>query len=171
MNRILSVLAVAGIVLGGAVGLAAAQEEAGHAAAEPTHFPILNPVEEDWSFAGPFGTYDRAQLQRGLQVNVLMQGDRAAFYRVLQKGETGQIALVLLNKGAAPAAFEVREMLQAGRWRAALGGGDIDVAEGGALQATVPAHGVAVYLLDAAATQPQLRAALDRARIGASPRG
>jgi ubiquinol-cytochrome c reductase cytochrome c1 subunit len=68
MNRILSVLAVAGIVLGGAVGLAAAQEEAGHAAAEPTHFPILNPVEEDWSFAGPFGTYDRAQLQRGLKV-------------------------------------------------------------------------------------------------------
>jgi ubiquinol-cytochrome c reductase cytochrome c1 subunit len=68
MNRILSVLAVAGIVLGGAVSLAAAQEQAGHAVAEPTHFPILNPVEEDWSFAGPFGTYDRAQLQRGLKV-------------------------------------------------------------------------------------------------------
>ena len=61
-------------------------------------------------------------------------------------------------------------MLQAGRWRAALGGGDVDVAEGGALQATVPAHGVAVYVLDAPVTNPQLRAALERARQGATPR-
>jgi cyclomaltodextrin glucanotransferase len=61
-------------------------------------------------------------LQRGLQVNVLMQGERAAFYRVLQQGDTHQIALVLLNKGAAPAAFAVKDLLQAGRWHAALGG-------------------------------------------------
>ncbi|WP_457096585.1 alpha-amylase family glycosyl hydrolase [Lysobacter sp. P5_B9] len=109
-------------------------------------------------------------LQRGLQVNVLMQGERAVFYRVLQQGGTHQIALVLLNKGATPAAFAVTDMLQAGRWRAALGGGDVDVAEGGALQATVPAHGVEVYVLDAAVTQPALRAALARARGGAHPR-
>ena len=44
-----------------------AQEE-GHSEAEPTHFPINKPKEEDWTFAGPFGTYDRAQLQRGLKV-------------------------------------------------------------------------------------------------------
>ena len=110
-------------------------------------------------------------LQRGLQVNVLMQGDRAAFYRVLQHEGTQQIALVLLNKGAVPAAFEVKEMLQAGRWRAALGGGQVDVAEGGVLQATVPAHGVEVYLLGASVANPQLRAALERAQIGAHPRG
>ena len=109
-------------------------------------------------------------LQRGLQVNVLMEGDRAAFYRVLQHEGTQQIALVLLNKGAAPAAFEIGEMLQAGRWRGALGGGDVDVAEGDTLRATVPAHGVEVYLLDDAVSQPQLRAALDRAVIGARPR-
>ena len=40
----------------------------GHNAAEPTHFPIHKPKQEDWSFAGPFGTYDKAQLQRGLKV-------------------------------------------------------------------------------------------------------
>lgn len=68
MNRILSVLAAAGIVLGGAAGLATAAEEGAAAAAEPTHFPILPPTEEEWSFAGPFGTYDRGQLQRGLKV-------------------------------------------------------------------------------------------------------
>jgi glycosidase len=110
-------------------------------------------------------------LQRGLQVNVLMQGERAAFYRVLQHEGTQQIALVLLNKGTAPAAFEIKEMLQAGRWRAALGSGQVDVADGGALQATVPAHGVEVYLLGGAVTNPQLRAALERAQIGARPRG
>lgn len=102
-------------------------------------------------------------LQRGLQVNVEFEGDRAAFYRVIDDGATRQIALVLLNKGAAPARFEVDEHLQAGRWRAALGGGAVSVADGGTLEATVPAHGVEVYLLDAAVTQPGLRAALDEA--------
>jgi ubiquinol-cytochrome c reductase cytochrome c1 subunit len=29
---------------------------------------MKKPVEQDWSFAGPFGTYDKAQLQRGLKV-------------------------------------------------------------------------------------------------------
>src|SRR5690606_9484102 len=48
-----------------AVGPAMAAEEAG---VEPTHFPIRKPVELDWSFAGPFGKYDKAQLQRGLKV-------------------------------------------------------------------------------------------------------
>lgn len=109
-------------------------------------------------------------LQRGLQVNVLMQGDRAVFYRVLQHEGQRQIALVLLNKGDMPAKFEVREMLQPGRWRAALGDRDIDVRDGGELRATVAPHDVAVYLLDATPTQPELRAALERARIGALPR-
>ncbi len=67
MNRILSVLAAAGLVMAGAMGIAAAQEE-GHSEAEPTHFPINKPTQEDWTFAGPFGTFDRGQLQRGLKV-------------------------------------------------------------------------------------------------------
>lgn len=45
----------------------AAHAEGDHAA-EPAHFPINHPKEEKWSFAGPFGTYDKAQLQRGLKV-------------------------------------------------------------------------------------------------------
>lgn len=67
MKKILSGLAVLGVMLAGAAGVWAA-EEAGHSAAEPTHFPIHKPVEQSWSFAGPFGTYDRAQLQRGLKI-------------------------------------------------------------------------------------------------------
>ena len=67
MSRILSVLAATGLVMAGAIGAGVA-EEAGHNAAEPTHFPIHKPTEESWSFAGPFGTYDKGQLQRGLKV-------------------------------------------------------------------------------------------------------
>ncbi len=44
-----------------------AEGEANHEA-EPTHFPIKHPREEEWSFAGPFGTYDKGQLQRGLKI-------------------------------------------------------------------------------------------------------
>ena len=65
MKKILASLAVAGLVMAGSA--AVAQEE-GHGAAEPTHFPIHKPVQMDWSFAGPFGTYDKAQLQRGLKI-------------------------------------------------------------------------------------------------------
>ena len=39
-----------------------------HAAEATPHYPLVKPVEQNWSFAGPFGTYDKAQLQRGLKV-------------------------------------------------------------------------------------------------------
>lgn len=109
-------------------------------------------------------------LQRGLQLNVSLQGERAAFYRVYEHGDRAQIALVLLNKGDAPAPFAVSEYLQAGRWRAALGGGEIAVAEGGTLRASVPAHGVEVYLLDAPVRRADLAAALDQAMARARKR-
>jgi len=32
------------------------------------HYPLKKPKEQSWSFGGPFGTWDKAQLQRGLQV-------------------------------------------------------------------------------------------------------
>ncbi len=33
-----------------------------------THYPLQVPQKQQWSFAGPFGKYDKAQLQRGLKV-------------------------------------------------------------------------------------------------------
>jgi glycosidase len=101
-------------------------------------------------------------LQRGLQLDVEMQGDRAAFYRVLQQGDTHQIVLVLLNKGAGPQVFEIKNTLQAGRWLQPLGGDAVDVARGGSLHATVGPHDVAVYVLDAPVTDMALKAELDR---------
>jgi glycosidase len=101
-------------------------------------------------------------LQRGLMLPIRFAGQQASFYRVYQKGDTHQIALVLLNKGDHPAAFKVSDKLQAGTWKPAFGGDTVTVPEGGALDATVAPHDVQVYLLDAQATRPDLVAELTR---------
>jgi ubiquinol-cytochrome c reductase cytochrome c1 subunit len=67
MKTILKGVAALSFAIACSLGTAYAQEE-GHNEAEPTHFPIHKPEQMDWSFAGPFGKYDKAQLQRGLKV-------------------------------------------------------------------------------------------------------
>jgi cyclomaltodextrin glucanotransferase len=104
-------------------------------------------------------------LQRGLQVNLEFAGDRAAFYRVLQADGVAQIALVLLNKGDRAADFRVDRLMQRGTWTSRMGGRTVEVGAGGTLAATVPAHGVEVYVLDAAVTDPDLRARLREASL------
>ena len=69
---------VTGILLAAAltsVGLAAGAQEKGADFAEmvkekiaKNEYPILQPKNESWSFSGPFGKYDKEQLQRGLKV-------------------------------------------------------------------------------------------------------
>ncbi|MCB1420346.1 MAG: cytochrome c1 [Notoacmeibacter sp.] len=66
MKTILKGFAALGLTVAMAAGAMAAEEA--HSAAEPTHFPIHEPEQQSWSFAGPFGTYDKGQLQRGLKV-------------------------------------------------------------------------------------------------------
>jgi len=61
------------LAMAGFTGQAAAAEgeDLVHAiehAAKGGHYPILKPKNVDWSFAGPFGKYDKGQLQRGLKV-------------------------------------------------------------------------------------------------------
>ena len=62
MNSFLKGLAAFAMGLGLA-SAASAAEEGG-----TPHYPLKAPVEQNWSFAGPFGHYDRGQLQRGLKV-------------------------------------------------------------------------------------------------------
>ncbi|MBC8716999.1 MULTISPECIES: cytochrome c1 [Brucella/Ochrobactrum group] len=54
-------LVALGVTMGGAFA-------AGGGEGEPEHYPIHHPKQENWSFSGPFGTYDKGQLQRGLKV-------------------------------------------------------------------------------------------------------
>jgi ubiquinol-cytochrome c reductase cytochrome c1 subunit len=68
-----SILSLA--VVAGLSGAALAEEApvngaapAHHAEGETPHYPLKHPKEEEWSFAGPFGHYDKGQLQRGLKV-------------------------------------------------------------------------------------------------------
>ena len=105
-------------------------------------------------------------LQRGVQVNLELKGNRAAFYRVYQHDGVHQVALVLLNKGDTAARFGITDKLQPGTWRSALEAGLKKVVTGGALEADVPAHGVQVFLLDAPVTEPALLASLDAAMAG-----
>lgn len=99
-------------------------------------------------------------LQKGLQLNLELAGDRAAFYRVYQHAGVQQIALVLLNKGEAPAYFTISEFLEPGTWQAAFDAESEVIAAGDMLQATVPAHGVQVFLLDAPVTRSDLNVQL-----------
>ncbi len=103
-------------------------------------------------------------LQRGLQLNLELAGDRAAFYRVFQHGGVTQTALVLLNKGGAPANFELGDALQPGTWRSAFGDSSvrITIAPGATPSLQVGPHDALVWLLDAPITQPKLLEKLDR---------
>lgn len=68
MRTVMTMKKIAWLLAGlGMLATASFAEEA-HNSAEPTHFPIFKPVEQTWSFAGAFGTYDKGQLQRGLKV-------------------------------------------------------------------------------------------------------
>jgi cyclomaltodextrin glucanotransferase len=102
-------------------------------------------------------------LQRGLQLNLELQGDRAAFYRVYQHDGVTQTALVLLNKGDAPQSFALGKSLQPGRWRNVFPEvrTTLDVAAGAALALEVGPHQAAVWLLDAPITRPELTRQLD----------
>ena len=65
-----SILSLAVVAVIGFAAPAFAEEAKGDAHAEggTPHYPIHHPKQESWSFAGPFGHYDKAQLQRGLKV-------------------------------------------------------------------------------------------------------
>ena len=98
---------------------------------------------------------DSPALQRGLQLNLNLKGDEAAFYRVYEHAGTTQTALVLLNKGDSPRRMQVSDYLQAGTWRD--GFDDTRIEAGTSLALDVPAHGVRVLFFDQPLTRADLR--------------
>jgi len=97
-------------------------------------------------------------LQKGLQLDVELKGDRAIFYRVYEHAGAAQTALVLLNKGDAEQTFDVHQYLQPGRWRDGFSHQALAFVERASLR--VPAHGVKVYFYDRPLTRADLRARL-----------
>jgi cyclomaltodextrin glucanotransferase len=107
-------------------------------------------------------------LQRGLQVNLDFDRDTAAFYRVLQHDGVAQTVLVLLNKSDQARDMEVTRGLSAGQWRD--GASDVPYAVSDAdtrITATIPPHGVRVFVLDAANTSAYLAGKLAKLQIKA----
>ena len=106
---------------------------------------------------------EHVALQRGLQLGLELEGDRAAFLRVYQDAGTSETALVLLNKGDSAQAFEIDARVSDQSWRDAL-------AEGGSVTGTVtvPAHGVRVLISAAPIRDAGLLEALRALRWAAS---
>ena len=99
-------------------------------------------------------------LQRGLQFDLLLRDDRAAFLRVYERGDTAETALVLLNKGDTSQRFEIGPAWFAGDWRDATLGETVTVGADEPLWLEVPAHGVRVLLRSGLIDDPALRAVL-----------
>lgn len=110
---------------------------------------------------------DSPALQRGLQANVWLKRDEAVFLRVFQHAGVTQTALVMLNKSDAPRTMRVRKWIGPGVWRDAFSGERVTVEPGAlALTATVPAHGVQVFLSDEPVRDTGLAAYLARLQAG-----
>lgn len=105
---------------------------------------------------------EHVALQRGLQLMLELQGDRAAFYRVYEGPDEAETVLVLLNKGAAPTRFEIDTHLQTGTWSSADRDATREIADGDRLVDEVPAHGARIWVRKGSVTQPELVEALKR---------
>jgi cyclomaltodextrin glucanotransferase len=110
-------------------------------------------------------------LQRGLQVNALFTDDTALFFRVYQKDDIFQTALVLLNKSDAPVDSHVDKYLSVGTWRDAFTDELIEVpAAQPEMTVTVEAHGVRVLLIEGPANNGMLLQKLDELQSNARRR-
>jgi glycosidase len=102
-------------------------------------------------------------LQSGLQVNIELAGNKAAFYRVLVLDGVSQTALVLLNKGDQKTDFIVEKYMQTGNWVSQMSDDQITVsAENIQLKTQVSAHGVQIWLRQGEINHQQLLVELQR---------
>ncbi|NKB53610.1 MAG: cytochrome c1 [Rhizobiaceae bacterium] len=63
-SKFSAVIVASSLALAGSTFASSAAEDEGGT----PRYPLMKPVEQSWSFAGPFGHYDKAQLQRGLKI-------------------------------------------------------------------------------------------------------
>ena len=96
-------------------------------------------------------------LQRGVQVNLELNGHRAAFYRVVDTKGVAQTALVLLNKGDSAESFVINDFMQSGEWVEQLSGQSKTVDQDDALTTTVEPNSVQVWVREGKVTSLALR--------------
>ncbi|WP_210330589.1 alpha-amylase family glycosyl hydrolase [Aliikangiella sp. G2MR2-5] len=101
-------------------------------------------------------------LQRGLQVNLFLEGERAAFLRVYQHSGEAQTALVLLNKSDRAQSFEVDSLLSHGLWKSLVDHSLISVDSGGSIQRDVEAHSFDILVFEQAVNNDSLKKILTR---------
>ncbi len=87
-------------------------------------------------------------LQKGLQINLEISGDRASFYRIYQHQGVNQTALVLLNKSNSELDFDITKYMAAGKWINPITNEKIVTTSASTIETKVKAHGVSVYLLN-----------------------
>ncbi len=97
-------------------------------------------------------------LQRGVQVNLELNGHRAAFYRVVDTKDAKQTALVLINKCNVAESFYLNDFMQSGEWKEQLSGKTQTVKQGDALTATVEPNGVQVWVREGKVSNSELLA-------------
>jgi ubiquinol-cytochrome c reductase cytochrome b/c1 subunit len=100
---------VSAVLLAGAVGLMALLASTPQALAQEHEGP--RPPEQKWSFAGPFGKYDRAQLQRGFKVyrEVCQTCHGLALLSFRNLGEPGGPGFSLAQVEAIAAEYKIKD--------------------------------------------------------------
>jgi cyclomaltodextrin glucanotransferase len=96
-------------------------------------------------------------LQKGIQLNMSFNKNTAVFYRIYQKNNVNQTALVFLNKGSNSEKITLNKLLNAGDWLDAHTQEITSITpQQNQLSVTVPANGVKVLLLNKALDNDQL---------------
>jgi cyclomaltodextrin glucanotransferase len=83
-------------------------------------------------------------LQKGIQINLEFDKNKASFYRIYQHQGIYQTALVLLNKGDKPALFRDIDYLSYGTWTLANSNITVDVRDASGPSLSVDPHSVKV---------------------------
>lgn len=110
-------------------------------------------------------------LQRGLQVYTGFGPRSASFFRVYQKGDVRQTALVLLNGGDEAVTMKFGRLPANGVWKDAVTGHAVDVDdEFAGLVEDIAPHGVRVYLNEAPLTDAEFIVLLENAQAAKARR-
>lgn len=89
-------------------------------------------------------------LQKGLQINLDLSGNKASFLRVYEHEGVNQTVLVLLNKGSDTVSFSIKNSLSMGLWKDIISGETIMLSNQDPLNVELLPHQVKLFFYNAA---------------------